>query len=129
MWRAGRVSTTVGRTRNLCTHLLETQLVQLFRKVLHGVKNGRVLLQKVAKGLGESSRLDVGDLAQATGLVLSEVPVDLPNLAGCQLSNAGCAGAVVSRISTIHIGEHKVARRAAGLRAECGPDWTGGWEG
>lgn len=104
-------------------------MVQLFRKVLYGVENGRVLLQEVAEGLGKGGGLDVGDLAQATGLVLSEVPVDLPNLARRQFSDAGCAGAVVSRISTVHIGEHKVARRATGLRAEYGPDWVGGWEG
>jgi hypothetical protein len=91
-----------------CTHLGETKLLELLLKVIYGVEDGWVLLKEVAKGLGESLRPDLSNLAQPTDLILSKMPVDLTEFARSQLGDAGRAGSVVSRVATLHVSEHKV---------------------
>lgn len=84
-------------------------MAQLLLEVINSVEDGGILLQEVGKGLGEGFGLALSDLAQAAGVVLGEVPVDLADLAGGEATDAAGAGAVVTGIAAVHVGEDKVA--------------------
>lgn len=96
-------------------YLFEPTIAQLALKVINGMENCRILLQEITKRLRKGLGLALRNLAQATGLVLGKMPVDLADFAGRQLGDAACAGAVVSRGATVHVGEDKVLRLGCGI--------------
>lgn len=104
------VSVILSWQKLLFTYMLITKLLKLLLKVVNSVEDSRVLLEEVAERFGESLRLELLNLAQATSLTSLQVPIDLTDLVSRKLGDTRRADAVVSRVAILHIRQDEALR-------------------